>query len=679
MPEKITINDFSAGWIASDDAHNGRKNGLLRMQGVRLDENGALVLQGGTQKGSVEYPAEAHTLFYKLFCGERRAYVALKDGSVWRNDTELIAAGEGSIERAAFGVFGNDVLIFSGDKRIKDTCDEDISGTDLSLEPPDTAPLINQFPPSALFEGEDLLGAYANFTAVTGAVAVVSSRLEITVSNDVIVNKTAYIQNFNLSDFPADYAGAPKDTFVFRITAATSLYRLLGFSVTFFLEAAGTDVSNFYTFEWSQADILAAKIDDYTAQLSITRDQFIRKGETSTLDWQAVYGVAIGVAASSDAPDEVVRVEDAKIYSSAEGNLNGTYTWLQVNVRRSGNSVVLSIPGPETAAYTVLNSYVEIIPEDPTLIEPQANEVWIYRRGGTLEQYYRIATMVYGELGPIYDDMSDSDARRLNVTLDSTTVPIDTDNLAASVIEMVGPIFNRMAYFTNNQMIVSAINSPDRFSPRHVYDLAGDESEKFQFARKVSENIIMVGTTRDVYVVTGTFTTFPDGALDLYIRPLGTNKPPMSRFATVWNGQLIYFASQDWIKLSPTGQYISLTAGLTDELYAGRQRYEFGGVPTYIDDLNVSYACAVAKNKLWVVVPTITDYTSLATINDRETWEYRLEIFDLVRNVWFTSCYSPYLLAVSDDEAIYGFMKDSNLVNLLDNPFGGRLNSTTGL
>src|SRR5206468_3855591 len=105
--QQLTFKDFGAGWCPSDDAINGRKNALLKMDGVTLDDNGSLILGQGTTKVQGPYAANAHTLFVKQMCGERRVYVGLEDGSVWRNSTNLVATGAGSTERAAFGVYGN--------------------------------------------------------------------------------------------------------------------------------------------------------------------------------------------------------------------------------------------------------------------------------------------------------------------------------------------------------------------------------------------------------------------------------------------------------------------------------------------------------------------------------------------------------------------------------------------
>jgi len=110
MTEQVKFFDASAGWIASDDQINGRKNGLLRMDGITLDENGALIMSNGTRRHVTTYPAVAHTLFSKFVCGTKRRYLGLTSGAVYRDTTAIIAVAGASATRGAFGVFSDFVL-----------------------------------------------------------------------------------------------------------------------------------------------------------------------------------------------------------------------------------------------------------------------------------------------------------------------------------------------------------------------------------------------------------------------------------------------------------------------------------------------------------------------------------------------------------------------------------------
>ena len=72
MPEQLTLNDFSAGWIPSDDPNNGRKNGFLKMDALELEPNGSVTMSRGTKNWySTNYPADAHTIFSRFISGTR--------------------------------------------------------------------------------------------------------------------------------------------------------------------------------------------------------------------------------------------------------------------------------------------------------------------------------------------------------------------------------------------------------------------------------------------------------------------------------------------------------------------------------------------------------------------------------------------------------------------------------
>ncbi len=698
--QQIIFKDFSAGWCPSDDAINGRKNALLKMDGCTLDDNGSLMLEQGAVKTQGPYAAKAHTLFVKRMCGEYRVYVGLVDGSVWRNNVNLIPAGAGSTSQTAFGVFGDYVLIISGDKRVKDFCGAPPI-LNLGLQPPTVAPLINIFnnpQPTTPWAG-----TLANYVAEYGTLFINEDNLELITAPllySIYYNACAVIC-LNTTDFPPmDLSGSDDDIFSFDIQVDSSeSFRVV--SIVFLVsDTPGGDpvtrrstngIGDTYEYSWANLDpnfpnsispglkVISGTVQDLTWKtLSAKRSEFERFG-TNPVDWHNIVGVELQVKTDLNAPISDILLKNFTLTYQATvpdttthdsdglmGNLLGTYQWVQVNVFVGGGYTALSAPGPVTVNYDVINGYAEVIPQDPTIIEPNANEVWIYRRGGLLNQFYRVGRILYDELGPLYDDLSDIDALALGIVLNTHILPIDAANLPEQILEVVGPVFNRMVYFSATSIYFSETSNPDAYDPRNVIKLVSDSAEKFQWARKVAENTIMIGTLKDVYILTGTYIQFPDGALDIYLRSLGVNKPPMSRFVTVYNGTLIYFASQDWVAMAPNGAYQTLIAPNTDILYTGQTRYGYGGVPTYIDTTDISYACVIAKNKLWVTVPVIADYD---TPTDITTWSQRMEVFDFTRKCWRPSAYTPFLLAISDDEALWGFISETMTVAYLDSPF----------
>src|SRR5215510_4202003 len=141
MADSWTFNDFSAGWIPSDDALAGRKNGFLRMQNVELDQLGAVVMsQAAIASTGTALAQPAHTIWSKFIGGVRKRYFALTDGSVYRDAAAIILAGTGSTTRAAFGVAFNYTLILSGASKKKDDGTNPVFN--LGIDEPNVAPIV---------------------------------------------------------------------------------------------------------------------------------------------------------------------------------------------------------------------------------------------------------------------------------------------------------------------------------------------------------------------------------------------------------------------------------------------------------------------------------------------------------------------------------------------------------
>ncbi len=673
---QIKFDRFDAGWIPSDDAFNGRKNGLLKMDGVTLDENGSIVMANGTKKIDFEYPAAAHTLFSRFVCGERRRYLALEDGSVYRNEDEIIAAGEGSTTRAAFGIFGNFVIIASGATKIKDICDEGIG--DLGLEAPDDS--LDVFGESAALD-EEPIGDVNNFveTAGTGtsAVSVVDGTLQMFIDGTGGARGRLTVLNDDASDFPPkDLAGSDDDIFSFQVKCdvVNDFW-----SMTFYFVGTNAEAGTWNaTIKWggengtfaslmAVADLHNAMLDDIYSTFTAKRSEFVASGN---VDWSKVTAVYIQCD-SFDDKDITLNFKEVQFLGGDEGTLNGTYQWVQVNVFNDGGFVTKSLPGPDTDPITIVNGFAHVTPFDPTIIAPLANEVWIYRRGGNLPVYYRVKVMTMDELGTFDDTVSDEEALITNVTLDPDVQTIQ-DDLPAEILEIVGPVHGRMLYFTSTQVFFGEIENPDAFNPSRTLNTTSSEAEKFLWARKVAENVVLIGTSVDIYTLTGSWITYPDGVIDVDIRPLGIDKPPICRDVAVYKGNVAYMSSRGWLLLSLSNDYASLINPSTKLLYDGVTRYDYAGVGIQVEP-EFRYPCIIAKDKLYCSVPTISDYTDAASIADSDTWEKRFEVYDFLQKYWRPHPYSPLLLDVEEDGTLLGFF-DNNFLAEIEYPHSKRLN-----
>lgn len=691
--ESVKVGDFSSGWIPSDSDQNGRKNGLLKMTGCTLDENGSLSLANGTKKGSFTYPAVAHTLFSKYLCGQLNNYAALVNGAVYRNSTQIIAPAEGSTTRAAFGTSGDAVIIFSGAKRIKDTCSGIIST--FGTAAPTAAPLVNVLPALTRQEGVNIVGDLNNWihnngqaTDFYGAASIFTKVPPDQFTSDAGYNggngeKAMHAIDYNISslDFPKDMSGDAVDTFEinFDSTTANNIFAL---GVYFLLDPGMTGTggrNNWFSTLWD-ANKIKANLVNNRIKYKAARSDFQRVGSNLSLNWSAVYGIQIDVVfkyhqvsqGSPVGPADQVTVSGFKYSGSVSVAdtsvpLKGSYEYAQVNVI---NGRALSQLSPISEQVIVDHNEVEVIPQDPTLIDINADEVWLYRRGGTLDSFYRVARIPYGLLGPFYDSRSDEDVLAEGEIFEDFLI-VDSTQLTDTILEIVGPINNRFIYFSATRMHFSLPDTLDHYSPDQSMNISGTVGEVFLWAKKVAENVVIVATNRDLYTLSGSMETFPDGSLNVYFRPMGIDKPPICRDASVYKGSIVYYVHGGWVIISLGNDYGNLTEPSTDLLYKGKLRYEYGGVPTQTLS-EFRYTVAVSGNKMFCVVPIITDY---ADPENSALWSKRMECYDLGRKYWVPYNYFPDLITVGEDGKLYGFFNTLLRLDRIDYPFSKLINT----
>lgn len=482
MPETLFINDFSQGWCPSDDPISGRKNGLLKMDAVELDQNGALRLSGG-QKVIRSYAAMAHTLYAKYLNVQQYRYIALVDGSVYRDGTLIISGGSAS--RAAFGAAFDYVLIASGAKRVRD---DGTTITNLGIEVPAAAPVV----------------------AVIGG-----------------------------------------------------------------------------------------------------------------------------------------------------GPLTGDYYYYQVNLKVNNSYQARSAPGPISLIASTAGSSVNVTPEVPA--DPTITLVEIYRIGGGLDKPYRVHSQIPSS-GLFNDSVTDQAAIDEGVVLNLLTASVNSVGLPQDILEIVGPVNGRILYFTPTNINFSEVNSPDSYTPGQSIAFAGGAgtAEIFLWARKLGRSTVLVGTTRDVYILTGTYITLPDGTLDVYLQHLGVESPPLSRDVDTYSGNVIFMTGSGWKVTSTDGVQINLIDDRTDRLYRGETLQGYGGIPIQLLP-QIRYGIAVVKDKVYVIVPQIVN-------NDiTQPFTYRACVFDFKRKYWRPlPGNAPSLFFGDEDDKVTAFFNADETLRTFD-------------
>jgi len=493
---EYNIRDWSQGLINSDDDVNGRKNGLLRMENVELDQNGALVLTGGTVRLDGVYSNNLHSLFSKLLGSgtpesPQYRYAADTSGGVYRSSgsNATIASG-GSTTRAAFGSLFEYAIICSGSVRIRD------DGT--------TATNLGQ--------------------GTSGNPAVV-------------------------------------------------------------LDGAGI--------------------------------------------------------------------------------LTGTYDYIQICVFvNSGGGYQARTAPSAVQTITTSSNQVKVTPSN---VSGAQNEVWIFRRGVNLPTFYRIKRITSGYTTPFDDNMSDQDALDQGIIANLNALPIDSTNLPDDILEIVGPLNQRLLLFTAKTLHITEVNSPESYNPNQSINFMGapQTAEVFCWARKLGQNVVLVGTTQEIYRVTGTFIEQADGTLDVTIRPLGVDAPPIGIDADIYLNNVAYMSAYGWVMCDQYGGITPLCPPNVDVNYYGKTRYGINGVPIYLVSPNKDYrySCAIIRNKLFVAVPEITGGSP----------SHRVDVYDFTRKYWrsirYVSDAAPIVLRKQEDHTVIGFFADDKYVKRLDDQF----------
>lgn len=615
MPDEINqivFNQFDAGWIISDSPENGRKNGLLKMDNVELDKNGSLSLTGGCAKVGSAYTYPAHSIWSRSMGGTRTDYISDTNGGILRNGSSIATGGSTSL--CAFGDAYKYVLIASGGIRKKDTG----SGTPLNLGivKPSAGPSLNKA--TSPFATTDVVANSDIFDDVIGTTNFGVYPFEQTCDGTDGHNA---IQTLTTPTYhgPYDYSNTiystltlppDEDDYLNAITVTTTgFFADLTVVIDFLLDdpgASGDEVANYYRAAVGPGFWVSPLTNN---QFSLRRSAFDRIG-TSQADWSKVYGVRI-TCISSDNTD-VVTVDFVRGFY---GGFNGSIQYAQVNVNSNGSYLGKSEIGPISYVY-LDNQLVDVTVQDPTGVDTQCNQAWIFRRGGDLDQWYRVK-VVTSPWASFTDLVTDVDAITLKITLNTNLISINVASIAADILAIVGPIEGRWFYFTGDTMYPSDINNPDLIDVTKGVNFSNANNEQFLWAVKVSDEAVLVGTSLEVYLLTGTFATLPDFTIDVYKRALGCKHPPISYDVTYYDGSAIYIAADGWRAITPGGQSTLLVAPNTDRIY---RETVLGYVSLVVGVAPAArrYPCVVAQNKLWCGISGTN----------------RIEVLDLTRKYW---------------------------------------------
>ncbi len=633
----LTRKSWPLGWIPSDSDVNGRKDGLLRMDNLRLDERGALTLVNGISKvNTVAFGGYVHSIFSRYISGSKHRFIGTSDGKVLQGTgatpAEIITGG--STVKTAFGAAFGQVFACSASKKKK------FDGTntyDITPEAPAAGPaLSNGTDPAITWVTND----YSNFTIDEGTITAKATYLDIeTDTHRAVVND--YVTHKDFTAFPNSNDPLEWDRFELHIRIGDTR-KLKMVRVEFLLDATPSDHFNYLEHEWwMDAGEFTPGINAWSV-LTTHRKNFGRHGRAPGVGWADVQGVRIVIETEGVIDSVVIAGSGILFQGGTGGPLQGKYKYAQLNVADDGSNQYKSELSPATDLIECTGNQIVITPTTPT--DPQVNKVWIYRRSAEasvdltepnqprmLGDWYRVKE-VATPFAAFNDEVLDEDALLDDIRYDARQQAVS--DIPDDILDIAGPTASgRMIYMTFNRIYISSAFDPGVYIAQHVIKLSGSTTEKNLWVAKVGKKQVYVGTSEDIYSISGTFAELPDGSLDIFIDGLGTAYPPIS-FDYAQDFETVFYVAKDGIR-GMSGGTTRVLNGPLDALFNGRTCHGIAPV-SIVPRGSIVYSMATGKGCLWVSVYN-TDTTR------------RLYVYDLKRQYWYPYFTDPIALHYEED------------------------------
>ena len=326
------------------------------------------------------------------------------------------------------------------------------------------------------------------------------------------------------------------------------------------------------------------------SKLKVRRDGLTRSGNTFDHGFNSIEAVRMTVTT-------VVGSEVRVRYSDLEqrgGPIHGEAEYCYCYVRDDGSYVAKSAPSEPSKRYNFESEGASVeIPADPSR-DPQVNYIWLFRRGAGLDQFYRVKAEPHtpGNTGAvtILDDLTSADALVVDIKLEPFNVPPPDD-----IIDIEGPYYDRLFALTATHLYPSKRLQPDDFDTEQVIRVAGAD-ERALWVKKALGGLY-IGTTKDVYLLSGSGAELPDGTMDFNLQNLNIDNPPISEAVAQEGNQLVYLAADGWRAMG--GSNSVLLVGDTSLLYRGKTRH--GVSPVNVSDGR--FRAAIAYGFLSVITP----------------------------------------------------------------------------
>lgn len=671
---EIFRSDFSSGYCPSDDEANGRQNALLRMENLWLDDKGSIELVRGTTKiNSSPFTSGSPTGIYsKIINGVKQRY-ANDNGTVKRSSTNFGGAttvlSGGNSQHTAFGNGFGQVFVASGTGHAKK--DDGTTIRNWGIAAPAGAPSTSIIAPSQL----NVTGVYNDYILQEGSLLSTDGSSWVQGTSDATTFRTVFLDDDNIdgSTFPSGGTAQPYDGFS-GLVFVSDISQVYSVRVEYLLQVpnvstSAPDVTDYFYFEFPARDTTYFRPGaNQWSNITCFRKDFVRIGSDPTLDWSTIK--AVRVIFQCYTSPIICRIGNLIFNGGLGGNLlAGTadipnpYRWIQINVYNSGVYEGKSPMSPSTPYISVYNYNVTLTPYIAG-IDSQVNECWFFRAGGTLDDFYFVGKCAPG--GSFTDNISDIEALEIDIVLNQFLATYFA--MPDEILQISDQYMGRVIVMSFKGLYISDYLNPDAYDTRTVILTSSNVGEKNLFLTKVSNSSFVLGTTSDIYEISGTLANLPDGTMDIVIRSLGVKQPPLCEANTVYSNNLIYIAN-DGIRTM-----LGSTSNVLDDnllwLWKGQARYGQLGFLIAGQD-TVRYGLAARMNKLWFLT---------FTTNSEPT----VFVYDFLQKYWYvTPLAAACLFTEEDGELIAGFgdgyIRQLDVTNQLDGAVFQSINLRTTL
>lgn len=664
-------NQFAQGWVPDADAVGAPKGCLLRADNCIWDELGVVSLRQGSAKinSSAFADTDVHSLFTAVLSGTRYR-MAGAGANVYANGVSLASAFAGSGD-IAFGSHMGQILMARSTTKKKYDGTLRNWGIAQTGGAPTVAALAADSKVFATFASGETTWSVQEGTStsipgnVTGQDGTASGATYVDPDADTgrgTITKT-FATDQDFTSYTGGQVGTDDDLIEFYIYV-TEPERLLALTLMVDINSSSTSAfqDDYFMHEFQLDQPVDLGIgnedfldDNYTAEgvvrrvvrgkreprpdgssvfrrdkpvanagwnkIQIRRGRMRRVGTTSGKGWNTVRAVRLTFRMSVGGADSQVRFDQLQIVGGANRPLTGKYKYCAVLVRDDSTYQAKSAPSAYSSEFLFKAQGGDItVPADASR-DSQANKVWLFRMGGEMDAFYRVATADVSGTGAISieDTMSDRDAMILNIRLETdNAVPPD------NIIDIEGPYYDRTFCLTSSGYLYPSKRlNPDSYSAGQVVRVAAADETAYWVKKAFGG--LYIGTSKDVYTLAGDGAELPDGTINFTLTPLNVSHPPIGDGIAQEGNVLVYLANDGWRAL--TGGGATSLVGATSLLYRGYTRHG-------ISPVNLAtgrFRAAMTKGQLIALTPEGASTTSASVL-------YR---YVFGSQLWYRHTYTP--------------------------------------